>query len=85
VTHVSVSNDIVNNAGIIAPYVVASASHGNGGDGSITVLVKLLRPIPIIRSRARNHYAVIFRLDEVQGLGLVDDSLCYYDSVLGFW
>ena len=76
VTQASVSNDVVYIAEITVPPVVASDSHGSGGDGPIPVLVELLRPIPPLSSEEPEAIMWLFiRLDEVHSLGLVDDRV----------
>jgi hypothetical protein len=93
VTQASVLNDMVHNEGITDRRVVASGSHGSGGDGPIPVLVKLLRPIPHLSSEEPEAIMQLFiRLDEVHSLGLVEDRVfitrilsLISGSLLTFW
>jgi hypothetical protein len=56
--------------------VVASGSLSSGGEGQIPVLVELLRPIPHLSSEEPEAIMRLFiRLDEVHGLGLVEDRV----------
>ena len=76
VTQASDSNVFVINADITDPPGVPSASRGSGADAQIPVLVELLRPIPHLTSEEPEAIMCLFiKLDEVHGLGMVEDSV----------
>jgi hypothetical protein len=69
-------SDFVSEENIFDPPVLLNVSRGSSGDGSIPVLVELLRPIPHLTSEEPEAIIRLFiRSDEVHSLGLVEDRV----------